>query len=144
VDLTALRVALTAALQTLSSDTYPLTCLPFVPAKPTPPAAFVAPTRATFDKAFRRGLDEWLFTVTLVVARGDDEASQTLLDAYLAGSGALSVKAAIEVHHPPAVVLGGACDDVHVTAVEAYRWFQFAEVQYLGAQWAVRVIGSGT
>lgn len=145
MDLTAVRKALAAACEAVNTATQPMTCLPYVPSRVVPPTLYVQPARTEFDKTMARGMDAQMFTVSVVVAKADDEASQDLLDLYLAGSGPLSVKAAIEAARgvPGQLALGGAADDLHVQSVDAYRWFTFGETQYLGAQFAVRVIGSG-
>lgn len=75
-----------------------------IPDNPSFPAAVISLDRVAYDSTMARGADEIAFLVTLVVGRSDDRSAQTRLDTYLAGSGAQSVKTAIEAD----VTLGGA------------------------------------
>lgn len=144
MDVTAVRTAVAAALEPLSSDEFPLTCLRYVPFNVSPPTVYVQPASTKFDKAMNRGLDDWQFLVVLIVSRADDIASQDLLDMYLAGSGPLSIKAALEAErNAPDGALGGAADDLHVTGIDAYRVYTFGTTQFLGAEFKLRVIGTG-
>jgi len=124
-----------------------LLALAYVPdLVPDVPCLFVMPGDLTYDKTMGRGCDELMLTVTLYVSRVDDIAAQLALDAYTAGSGPSSVKAAIEAARgaPGQAALGGACDDLHVPSVRGYQWYLTAgDVRYLGAHWTVRVIGRG-
>ena len=87
-----------------------------------PPAAVVRPpsgTFYTFDIAMSRGADEIEMTVVLITSRADDEAGWTLLDQYLAGSGPMSVKAALEAR---------ASGDTHYSIVTEARNYGDIEV----------------
>lgn len=75
-----------------------------IPDNPSFPAAVISLDRVAYDSTMARGADEITFIVTIVVGRADDRSAQTRLDTYLAGSGAQSVKTAIEAD----VTLGGA------------------------------------
>jgi hypothetical protein len=78
------------------------------------PAALISLDRIEFDSTMARGCDSIEFTVTLVVARADDRSAQNKLETYLAGTGATSVKTAVESD----VTLGGSAFDARVTAAE--------------------------
>jgi hypothetical protein len=72
----------------------------------------------------------------VIVARADEQAAQTALDAYCASSGAGSVKAAIEADP----TLGGAAQTTRVTDLTSYQVLAVNELQYLAATFAVSII----
>ncbi|MER6892022.1 hypothetical protein [Streptomyces halstedii] len=123
-----------------------LTCTGYTPDAVTEPHFFVGEFSVEYDKTFGRGLDEAEFTCRALVGRGDDRASQEVLDALLSGGGPSSLKAAIEAARgaPGEAALGGLADDLHVTRVQGYRWYEHAGVQYVGAELIIRVIGDGS
>lgn len=107
---------------------------------PTPPAIEIVPDGVTYDLALARGLDEWKFVVRAFVGFTSDIGAQKRLDLMLASSGSNSVKAAIE----SAPTLGGACDDLRVTAVSGYRqWARDGGNPVIGAEWQVEVFATG-
>jgi hypothetical protein len=109
-----------------------------IPDQISPPAAVVAPASGTFlefDSTMARGSDDLHFVVALLVARGSDRAAQDTLDGYLAGSGAASVKAAIE----SGGTLGGAVQWVSVPAARNYGSLDIGGVSYLGCEFVVDV-----
>lgn len=109
-------------------------------AEPTPPAIHVFPGPVEYDQAFGRGLDELTMRVQAFVALVADQGAQINLDKFLAGSGAYSVKAAIEADR----TLGGACHDAHVTAHTGYQQYQPAGGgPMLMAEWTVLVRAEG-
>lgn len=103
------------------------------------PVLFVADIEIEFDKAFGRGMDEITAKCRLLVSHADDRTGQAGLDAYLAGSGAKSVKVALQT----ARTLGGACDDLRVLSVRGYGLYEHNGTHYYGAEWAVQIIGGG-
>lgn len=105
-------------------------------ANPTPPCVEIVPSSIEYDLALSRGWDRVMVTVRVFVGMTSDIGAQKLLDTFLAGSGALSVKAAVESD----VTLGGACDDVRVQTSSGYRVYG-AEGRLLGAEWEVEVLG---
>lgn len=110
-------------------------------ANPTLPYGEIVPAETEFDLAMDRGLDRYVLTVRVFVGQMSDIGAQKNLDEFLAGSGARSVKAAVEA----APDLGGACDDLRVTGVSGYRQFVFeGKPPALGAEWRVEVIASGS
>lgn len=101
-----------------------------VPDNPQPPVAIIQPSSITYDRAFARGLDEYNFTVTLIVGRASERTFQRLLDLYCAGTGSSSVKAAIESNR----TLSGLIQDLRVTAMRNYGTITIGEVIYLAAE----------
>jgi len=133
--LTDLRTGLANRLATISG----LRSSSYIPDNPQPPVAIVMPGRITYDTAFGRGSDEYEFTITLVVGRVADRASQTNLDAYCASSGSASVKAAIEGDRS----LGGTALDCRVTAMTSQGSLAIGDVTYHTAEFSVTVIAAG-
>lgn len=60
------------------------------------PAAVVGLLSLDFDMSMQRNLDSGDIEVMVIVGRMSERAAQDKLDAYLAGSGSGSIKAAIE------------------------------------------------
>jgi len=80
-----------------------------------------------------KGLDEFRFLVTVVVSRADERSAQNKLDTYCAGSGAYSVKEAIEYDR----TLGGKVNDCRVTEIRSYGQISINEIQYVAAEFSV-------
>jgi hypothetical protein len=139
------RLAAAAEAVVMPTGSPPLTCTGYVPDSVTAPHFFVGEVEITFDKAFRRALDVAEFTCRVLVGRADDKSAQQILDGLLSGSGAASLKAAIEAARgaPGEYALDGAADDLHVMRVQGYRWYEHAGTQYVGAELVIKVIGSG-
>lgn len=76
-------------------------------------------------------------TCWVLVSRTDDKSSQAKIDAYISPVGEQSIKRAVETDRR----LGGACHDLIVRRVSAYRWYTVAEINYIGAEITVEVIG---
>lgn len=136
-----IRAALTTNLKSKIPD---VQMTGYMLSQPTPPCFEVEPDPAgvQYDMAMGRGLDEWRLIVRGLVATGLDIGAQKTLDRWLAPTGDLSVKAAIESDR----TLSGAADDLQVATVSNYRLFVSAassNVVYLGAEWNVRIIASG-
>lgn len=103
-----------------------------------PPAALVSlPERVDYDQTYGRGSDQLSDVVVLVlVARPADPEARKAIAAYADGSGARSVKAAIEA---------GAytsCDEVHVTSAE-FDVVTYAGTEYLAAMFHLDITGKG-
>lgn len=109
------------------------------PGQVQPPAAIVTPGTIQFDSTMARGADDFTFVITLLVSAAVDRTAQDALDAYLAGSGAKSVKAAVEAD----VSLGGAAHFARVVGVNQYGLIEYGGVQYLGAEFLVQVTADG-
>lgn len=108
----------------------------YAPDNLAPPAAIIGlPTEYRFDLTYGRGSDSAIFPVTVVVGKVSDRASQVALAEYLDGSGAKSVKAAVE-----AAGVGGGADSVRVTGAEIAT-VTVASVEYLAATFSLEVVG---
>jgi hypothetical protein len=101
------------------------------------PAAVVGPPELiNWDMTFRRSSDRYTIPVRVYASRASERAGQDLLDGFLAGDGASSIKAAIEADP----TLGGACDSCRVTQARGYGVYQIGGVDYLGVEFVVDVI----
>jgi len=127
----ALRAGLATNLATITG----LRANAIQPDNPTPPQAIIFPTSITFDRTFRRGLDEYAFTITLIAGRQDARNGQAVMDGYCAPTGAGSIKTAIESDK----TLGGACQTLHVTELSAYGSTSIGDTIYLTADFTVIV-----
>lgn len=112
---------------------------PYVPAKAEPPAAIVNLGSITWDRAHNRGLDEYEFEVSLVVAAATDRSAQERLDELLASSGPTSVKAALEAD----TSLGGHAADLHVRNADTIREFTANDLTMIGCTVTVAVWAAG-
>lgn len=139
MDLEAVRQGLATRADTIAG----LNVTGHLPDSITEPHFFPAEVDIDFDKAYGRGMDEILVTCRVLVGRSDDAASQALLSGYLKGSGATSIKAAIEGTPGVAQTLGGACDDLRVERAGGYRFYEHNGSRYVGAEVVIRVIGEG-
>jgi hypothetical protein len=107
---------------------------------PTPPTAHIVPARIDFDQAMGRGLDRIEMNVQLFVGLISDIGAQQTLDQYRAGSGALSVKQAIESDR----TLAGAVGDLHVmTASQPQLFTGGSHGPLLMCEWTVEVYAHG-
>lgn len=68
----------------------------FPPESASPPFAFVDMPTITYDHTKARGTDRAVFPVLVGVGRASDRAARDQIGAYIAGSGASSVKAALD------------------------------------------------
>jgi len=105
----------------------------YYPDNINPPMGIVDTVRVDFDSAFNRGSDEILIDVMVVVRRDSERTAQAELDALVP-----LVKAALQSD----LTLGGACDDLIVTAMNGYAPLVQDEATYLAATFAVRVIAT--
>lgn len=104
------RDGLKTRLQTISG----LRVYDLIPDTVTPPAAVVGQLDFTFDINNARGLDQANCDVLVIVQRLSERVAQDKLDAFLAGSGAGSIKAAIEGDK----TLNGAVNTLRVISAE--------------------------
>jgi len=107
----------------------------FVPDEPKPPIAVIFPENISFDSAFGRGLDEYTFTIQVIVSKVSDRNAQASMDAYCNPDGDSSVKAAVESDRS----LGGLIQDLRVTEVRDYRAATINENTYLTVTFVVTV-----
>jgi hypothetical protein len=112
----------------------------YTPDAITPPVFFPVEAEIEFDQTFARGMDAYTVTARLLVAKSDDRAGQKALKGYLAASGPLSLKAALQADK----TLGGACDALHVRSVRGYGVYEHNGQHFYGAEFAIYVIGQGS
>lgn len=129
---TAVRAGLATALDTITG----LRCFDNVPDSLAPPAAVVEPVEVNFDYAMQRGLDNYKAFVLVIVGRMSERSASDRLDAYLAPSGAGSVKAALEADK----TLGGACSSLQVTDANP-RTVTVSGVEMLAYRFGVEIYG---
>ena len=103
-----------------------------------PPCAIVGQLDFTFDLNNARGLDQANLDIFVIVQRFSERTGLDKLDQYLAGSGPLSIKAALESDR----TLGGACDTLRVTSAESGT-YQMGDVDYLSYRYRLTVWGQG-
>lgn len=131
--ISSVRSGLASAVGTISG----LRTSATVPDAITPPTFVVGEVVQNFDQTMQRGLDEIVVTCRLYVSRADDRAGQNKLDGYLAGSGASSVKTALETDR----TLSGACSTLRLETQQGYGQYDIAGTPYIGAEFTVRVWG---
>jgi hypothetical protein len=103
------------------------------------PCLVVTDVTIEYDQTFGRGLDAVTVKAVVLVSRSEDRDGQKKLQAYLSGSGAASLKAAIESDS----TLSGECHDLRVTRCTGRRFYQFGERNYVGAELEIFIIGPG-
>lgn len=125
--------ALGAALETIDG----LRVFPYWADRVTPPFAIVEfPEKIEYDATMVRGGDQIVLKILVGVARVDARTGRDALGAYADGSGALSVKAALEAH------AATAYGSVRVQMAE-FGMVTVAAVEYIGATFTVDIIGVG-
>jgi len=102
-----------------------------------PPQAIVSlPTEPVeYDAAMGRGADRVVIPITVLVGAVSDRASRDAIAAYVSGTGALSVKAAVEGTD---ATMGGAAQTVRVMTARV-DIVTIGAVDYLGATFDVEV-----
>jgi len=126
------RTNLKTALTSISG----LRCYDIIPDSINVPAAVVGQLDFTFDYSLNRGTDQATCEVILIVSKMVERMGQAKLDAYLAGSGADSVKAAIEAD----TTLSGAVKTLRVTSAAA-GIISSNGTDFLSYRYAVELIG---
>ncbi|MGP4084175.1 hypothetical protein [Streptomyces sp. KR55] len=139
-------IAAAARVVVLPAGIGKLTCTGYVPDSIVAPCFFVGEVDVNYDKTMGRGTDELLFTCRVLAGRADDRSAQRILDALLSGAGAASLKQAIEAARggPGEMALGGLADDLRLERVQGYRWYEHQGSSFVGAELAIKVIGSGS
>lgn len=134
MDIIALSDELDAALATITG----LRTFPFYAEKVSPPAAVVNPPWTyEYDVAMGRGSDRLTIPITVILSRTDIRTATRQLNQYISGSGAMSVKAAVESYEYT------SCDSVRVTAVDRIAYGELGGVEYIMGTFHVDVIGEG-
>lgn len=101
-----------------------------------PPQAIVSlPELVEYDTVAGHGADRTIIPVTLLVGRISDRASRDLLAQYVSGTGAMSVKLAVEGGTGD---LGGVAHTVRVSEARV-DVVTIQAVEYLGASFDVEV-----
>lgn len=126
----SVKDALDTALSTITG----LRVFDYVPDGLAPPAAVIEPLEVEFDAAMQRGLDVYTAYVLVIVGRMSERTASDRLDVYLAGSGAGSVKAAIDG------TLGGAVASARVTRAEP-RTVVVSGIEMLAYRYEVEIYG---
>jgi hypothetical protein len=132
--LSELRSGLATRLQTVTG----LASTAEVVGNALPPYAMVLPGSPAieFDESFADdGIDQYRFTVRVIVGRVDEQGGQKLLDAYLSKTGTSSIRTALRGDR----TLGGKASDLRVQQVSNYGAFVINDVSYLGAEFSVQV-----
>jgi hypothetical protein len=126
-----LRTGLATNLATISG----LRTANLIPDQVNPPIAIITPETITYDTAFARGLDEYNFTILVVVHRVAERSAQSSLDAFCNPTGSTSIKTAIESDRS----LGGTAQTLRVTNLRTYQALSVGDVDYLAAEFSVVV-----
>ena len=124
--ITDLRAGIATRLATISG----LRTTTETPDAINPPVAIINVNTVAFDSVMARGLDEYTFTITVIVGRVGERSAQRLLDSYVSSTGASSVKLALELDK----TLGGKCDTLRVTDMRNYGQILIGEVTYVAAE----------
>jgi hypothetical protein len=142
MDLDAVAEGLANAAKTISG----LTCYPYTPDSVAEPAFYIGDIEIDYDQAYGRGMDQAVVTCIVLASRADDLTGQKKLRGYVKGSGATSLKVALEAARgaPGQLALSGACDDFRVERAYGMGLYTLGDNTYYGAKLAVRVIGSGS
>lgn len=100
------------------------------------PAAVVYPESIHFDSTMGRGSDEMVFVVSLAVSATVDRAAQDKLDSYLNGTGATSIKQAMDAN----TTLGGIVSFARVAGMRNYGEIQVGQTKMWGADFVIEVL----
>ena len=131
--LTSIRNGIGTNLGNISS----LSVYNYVPDSIEPPTAIVGVVQTLeYDTSMARGADTYTIPVLLYVSRVDAQDSQETLDAYLASSGASSVKAQIESDQ----TLDSSAQSCRVVEANNYGGYTVNNIDYLGVEFEVEVI----
>ncbi len=101
-----------------------------------PPQAIVSlPDTVDYDSTMARACDRVMIPITILVGKVSDRAARDAIAAYVSGTGALSVKGAVE---GGASDLGGVAQTVRVTQARI-DVVTIQSIDYLGASFDVEV-----
>ena len=106
---------------------------------PATPSAIVGNVTLDWDDANARGLDRATFSVYVVVSRMSERSGADTLDALLAGSGAGSVKTALEAGSPTGT-LNGSCSTMRVTTASPIS-ISMGGVEFFAYEYEVEAYG---
>lgn len=128
----AVRDGLVTRLQTIAG----LRCYDTLPDAVTPPCAVIGNLDLTFDIDNARGLDQANLDILVIVQRMSERAGQNKLDAFLAGTGAGSIKTAIEGDR----TLGGAVQTLRVLSASPGE-YESAGTLFLAYRYRLTIYG---
>jgi hypothetical protein len=129
------RDALATRLKTIGGLNVPDT----VPGTITTPSAVITLESLTYDSTMSRGSDDLTFAVTVFASTANDRAGETALYSFIDGTGANSIKAAIEADP----VLGGVVMYAVVAGASEIGIREYGGTEYYSAQFAIAVSVSG-
>jgi hypothetical protein len=133
--LSQIRTGIAARLATVSG----LEVHDNVPGSVNPPAVVITPAPGIFleyGTTLGNQTNDYTFTLTLFVQRGDEDSGQDALDAYADVSGAQSIPAALDADP----TLGGVVHDCNLVDAQNYGRFTYNEVDYFGCTFTLRVM----
>lgn len=133
---TAVLDAVAAKVATVSG----LRVFSFAPDAIVPPTAVVEIERVEYDSNFVRGCDEMTVRISVFVSRADDRVGLAKLKSFMGGSGASSIKTAIEADP----TLGGVVETLNVDSVDAIGARQVGDTWYFACDYNLRVWTRGT
>lgn len=110
-----------------------------VPGAIDPPAAVLSLESVIYDSSMSRGSDDLVFSADVFTSMASDRAGQELLFAFLDGSGAKSVKTAVEADP----TLGGVAMYAEVAEAGGPRIASFGEIEYYNVQFRIVVSVAG-
>jgi hypothetical protein len=108
----------------------------YVPDQVPTPCAVVGNLTLTFDQAQNRGLDLATVDIIIIVSRMNERGAQDRLDAYLAGSGAGSIKAALTTN----MTLSDAVSTLRVVRAAPIT-ITVSGVEYFAYQYEIEIYG---
>ena len=126
------RDGLKTNLQTITG----LRCYDVIPVSANVPSAIVGQLALFFDQTAQRGLDRATVEIIVIASRMVERSGQDTLDMLLAGTGAGSVKTAIESDK----TLGGTVSTLQVTTATPGQ-VTIGSIDYLGYNYSVEIYG---
>lgn len=128
-NISALRSGIATNLSTISG----LRVTDTIPDQINPPQAILSLSGVSFDKAMHKGLTQYTFTLTVIVARQSERTGQAKLDSYVQSTGSNSIKLAVESDR----TLGGAAYDCVVPQVTSYGVTTIGEINYISGEFEI-------
>lgn len=128
-NISALRSGIATNLSTISG----LRVTDTIPDQINPPQAILSLSGVSFDKAMHKGLTQYTFTLTVIVARQSERTGQAKLDTYVQSTGSNSIKLAVESDR----TLGGAAYDCVVPQVTSYGVTTIGEINYISGEFEI-------
>lgn len=128
-NIAALRSGIATNLSTISG----LRVTDTIPDQINPPQAILSLSGVSFDKAMHKGLTQYTFTLTVIVARQSERTGQAKLDTYVQSTGSNSIKLAVESDR----TLGGAAYDCTVPQVTSYGVTTIGEINYISGEFEI-------